>query len=836
MTGPRRILITPTFRPHFGFNQDFLRSYDQHVADAASVPVHFVVSREELADLRALLAEFPRLDLQAHAVEDLLAQAGHAVDGPTLLEEVGKFAFQSLKKLYALRVLDHDQALILDSESLVLKPIRVGELFDEYFADPVVYWSGLEHRVDSWYGSLSDVVTANAGVLLDVPYPRMYLLEYYGWFYDKRHVDGLFAELGGDLLSAVRTKLGRQKAVFEMVLYYAYLAKDPHRHGYRFVSVNDLLREYLGQDGYARYLRNFSGPWEAVGIFEFLSKEVSEANLDALQRMFRDHRLRFYRCELLNGNQPAQDALLDGSDVVVLASSEHYKRMHQRVAVCLSGQARNYRQNLRHLRTFLSDGSADLFFHLWDSPDQEYIVRTLSPVSFVFEDQAEFLASDRFVDPAVVAVRCERFATESRDRGSACMFYSLQQANELKRRHERDHGFRYDVVVRLRLDLLSLDNLNDVLDRISAAQHGLADTLYVPDMAHSVGLNDQLAAGSSETMDAYCSAYACLETFAAKDYFNPEYFLLQHVLAQGLTVRTFPLQYVLLRDETVHLFDVAERVRDTLSTWWSAPLPSIGAGMLMDYFRAKARSVALVAELGLETPRLFRLRAPDGRLLTVEPGARRLRFAADEGDGSRFFMVVHADEDRTAVDLRCADLSLSPDGRGWSAVPDSAGALRPDGSPAARTAFFLGGTPEALTLEWRAGFWQSPAAGGSGRGGSGGRLFVGLDGDAPVLRPQAAGDVALRLEPVADRVAETAPIGMVAGVRNGEAKPGESRLVVLAWKLLEGARVYDEYGASEFLNRTAVLARRTLRTRDDARGGRVAAAADRVLAALQRRT
>lgn len=839
MSERRRVIITPTFRPHFGFNRDFLHSYFQKATDAAQIPVHFVVGREEVVDLTTITEEFPALDVHVHALEDLLAQEGHDLDAGELLTEIGKFAFQAVKKLYALKVLEYDQALIMDSESLLLRATSMATLFDEYFVDPVIYYSDLDHRSDSWYGSLSDTVTGNAATLLGTDYPRRYLLEYYGWFYDKALVEGMFAAMpGGDLLGTMRSRLGRQKAVFESVLYYTYLLTVPDSHDHRFVSVNELLREHLGAARYADYIANFRGRWEAFGIFEYLSKEVTDENVEALLGMFRQQRLRFYRSELLNDNADAQDRLLESSDVVVLASSEHYKRMHQRVAVCLSGQARNYRQNLRFLRTFLRDSGADVFFHLWDTPDKEYITRSLAPAAHVFQDQRAWFASEEFVDVARVASRRERFAPPTRDRGSAAMFYGIWRANELKREHERASDFRYDVVVRIRLDLLSLDTLNDVLDRISAAQQGLEDTIYVPDMAQSVGLNDQIAAGSSEAMDTYASAYQNLEAFAAKEYFNPEYFLLRHVLGQGLTIRTFPLEYVLLRDDDVTLFELDSVIRGTTGTWWSAPLPPISPALFMDHFRAKARSVALVAEGGFETPVLARLRHPDGRLLTVNVPGRSLRFAAvgDDDPTSHFFLVVGADEDRTVVDLRCADLGLSHDGRGWTIVPDVDGVLHPDGEPGTRSAFYLGGSIEALTLEWRPGFWQGLDRREDTRKGQSdkaARRFVADSGSGPALGT-SDGALTLRLEPVNDLAAQHAPIGMVAGVSTGAAQPGESRLVVLAWKLLEGARVYEEHGMGEFVNRSAVLMRRSIGAGDA--GGRPARIADRALAALQRRT
>jgi len=389
-----RIIITPTFRPHFPFNRDFLASYAENASDASEVPIHFVVSRAELADLREMIDDFPSVTAHAHAIEDILAAAGYEVEAAELLGSVGKFAFQCLKKLYALKGLSYDQALILDSEALLLKPTRVADAFDEYYADPYVFYSDLNHRNARWYGELGDVVNTNAAKLLGVPYPKMHLLEYYGWFYDKRLVTGMFEALPADLLTAVR-KLGRDKHIFECVLYYTYLFNNQDRHDHRFVSVNDLLKEYLGESGYAEYIKNFTGHWEQVGIFEFVSKEVTERNLPDLLRLFDEKRLRFYRSELVNHNERVQEALIADSPITFLVSSENYRRIRERIAVCISGAPRDYRVNLKHLKDFLGGSNVDLFAHFWNAPDRDVIVRELSPVDYEFEDVATALQPER---------------------------------------------------------------------------------------------------------------------------------------------------------------------------------------------------------------------------------------------------------------------------------------------------------------------------------------------------------------------------------------------------------------------------------------------------------
>lgn len=813
----KRIVITPTFRPHFPFNREFLQSYEQNVVDAPEVAVHFIVSRAELADMEALLSEFPALDVHAHAFEDLLASSGHQAEALDLLREIGKFAFQSLKKLYALKELPYDQALVLDSESLVLKPTRMGDVFDEYFADPFVFYSDLSHRKENWADSFSYTATRNAAKLLRIPSPPIYLLEYYGWFYEKRLVQDMFAALPEDLLPAVRRRLGKEKHLFECILYYSFLYANQERYRYRFVSVNQLLREYLGEAAYDEYIGNFTGSWEAHGIFEYVSKEVSERNLSGLLRLFQERNLRFYRSELWNRNERAQDALIRQSPITFLVSSENYRQIRERVAVCLSGLPRKYRQNLKLLRNFLADSSADVFFHFWESPDQDFIVQSLEPKAHEFEKAHEFDQSPLALNVAEVK-RKEKFTPPERDRNSFAMFYGIWKANELKRAYEQKHGFRYDIVVRLRLDFFSVAALPEILGRIRSQQRGYEGTLYVPDMAHSVGINDQIALGSSDTMDTYASAYGELKAFVAEDYFNPEYFLLRHVLKSGLKIQTFPFEYVLLRDEDVDTFGLEDHIHRTRTTWWSAQLPKIPSSALAEYFRAKADSVFWIAELGLETPKVFRLKTEQG-YLRLDVGARKLSFAEAAAEASTFFLIVGGDEDRTAVNIRCRDLTLANETtpmtgvKGWNLYPDQRGVIRPDGAADSHSAFFIGRRGEGFTFEWRPAFWKSPTDSREiepplREPGSIQRMFLAAGPGGLTLTPVESGGDAFEVEYVEDRDAEASGLGMRIRPSTAPPDPSDPFLVRLSWRSYVAARFLAQHGMSETLSKTAQYVRK----------------------------
>lgn len=808
--GVKRAIITPTFRPHFPFNRDWLASLDAHAQDLDDIDVHLIVTRAELADMQVLIAERPRVRAHAHAFEDLLAQSGYDLEATDLLREVGKFAFQCLKKLFALKHLDYEQALIIDSESLLLKPVRVGDAFDDYFADPYICYSTLEHRNENWHGHLGDTVNRNGSKLLGVPYPKMHLLEYYGWFYDKRIVTDMFAALPADLLAAVR-KLGQDKSIFECVLYYTFLYNNQGQYGHRFDSVNDLLRQYLGDEGYAAYLADFAGPWEQVGIFEFVSKEVTETNLAQLTRLFNDRAFRFYRSEIVNRNERVQEQLIEATPICFLVSSENYRRIKERIAVCVSGPPRDHRVGLKVLRDTLTDITVDVFAHFWEVADRDVLVRSLQPVAVEFgEESGE--PGPASLDLGSTARRGGSGAAQKHEAALAAL-YSQWRAGELRRAHEQAHG-RYDLVVMLGGDALTFESLPEVLDRVRRQQYGFESVVYVPTGAHGAGVETTVAVADAVSADVLSRTWLSVagRPMAADDLALLQ---LQHLLTGDVAVRSFELQHVPLTIQTaLSTSSVGADLQRLMRSRAIAGLPVERTVTLgPDHFRVKASSAALIAELGLETPKLFRLRAGGG-WLGVAAYQGTLAVTADAGAASRFYVIAAADADRSAINLRAAELVGEPSTPSATAnvAPDAQGRLRADALATPEAAFQLETYPGgAVALRWRAGDWRTPTSLDDVKDPL--SWWLAIHDGTPVVSQDPADERLFVLERVPDKAAEAAAMGVSLEVDTSAASAASGRLSQLTWRLYTAARVFDEGGVDRLVRDTRIFARKVVSAR-----------------------
>ena len=161
-----------------------------------------------------------------------------------------------------------------------------------------------------------------------------------------------------------------------------------------------------------------------------------------------------------------------------------------RVAICWSGQLRTGLRAVPYLLRFFEDiKNVDHFYHSWDDgqpqEDWDKLNEMLNPVASFVE-------------------------TPWKHRGfCGNMLHSIQQSNRLKRTHELNKKFRYDIVIKCRFDLLVPIHKRwkyfDVVDRsiyYSIGNNGLVLTDFA-----THGFSDLIYWGNSHAMDIISDSY-----------------------------------------------------------------------------------------------------------------------------------------------------------------------------------------------------------------------------------------------------------------------------------------------------------------------------------------
>lgn len=174
-----------------------------------------------------------------------------------------------------------------------------------------------------------------------------------------------------------------------------------------------------------------------------------------------------------------------------------------RVAVVLAGHLRGWDfYGPALIENVLQPLSADLFVHTWDtggqklwigeilcgpSPDDNFTVdyesaiRLLQPKRYVVENRLR-LHNEGLFD-ARVRRHMYVFWAQARPEYINSQLYSIYRANRLRTEYEREHGFEYDLVIRLRLDYGPIDEVPE--DEIAELMESPPDRIFVPQAAYS---------------------------------------------------------------------------------------------------------------------------------------------------------------------------------------------------------------------------------------------------------------------------------------------------------------------------------------------------------------
>lgn len=161
-----------------------------------------------------------------------------------------------------------------------------------------------------------------------------------------------------------------------------------------------------------------------------------------------------------------------------------------KVAICLSGLVRTGIQAHPSFKKFFSTlGDYDIFYHTWDTDIVTYekVKELYKPVSSLVELPLDPIKESSF--------------------GS--MLYSIMMANELKKKHEIENNFRYDLVIKTRFDLVFDENSYFPTDprwpRTIYSLGGNAGLNHTDYENH--GISDLIFWGDSQSMDIATNVY-----------------------------------------------------------------------------------------------------------------------------------------------------------------------------------------------------------------------------------------------------------------------------------------------------------------------------------------
>lgn len=180
-----------------------------------------------------------------------------------------------------------------------------------------------------------------------------------------------------------------------------------------------------------------------------------------------------------------------------------------KIAVCISGQPRAYKQGYEYLkRNLLDQYDCDIFIHTWKNSvyDEEDVYDLYKPVVGVADDYFQFSAmlNRKYVNTPNAKV----FPASN----SVFAYYSLFRSCLYKIDHEVKTQ-TYDWVVKTRFDYAL--NAKIPFEQLNKEKLYIPNCRMVP--TRDFG-NDQFAFGSSNVMNKYMSTYVNLDMYYAQGY------------------------------------------------------------------------------------------------------------------------------------------------------------------------------------------------------------------------------------------------------------------------------------------------------------------------------
>lgn len=173
------------------------------------------------------------------------------------------------------------------------------------------------------------------------------------------------------------------------------------------------------------------------------------------------------------------------------------------VALCLFGQMRSYERCYKFLEeNILSELDPDIYIHTWrerggswkkdqdiDSGSKSESIITESKLREKYDPEEvvieEFEQENyREIDGVRVPEKIWKFSDYRK--GTLPMFYKMHAVNELKREREEEEGFKYDLVILVRPDMLIMDSIPEnviehpnVLWHLGAGYYRIADNFTI---------------------------------------------------------------------------------------------------------------------------------------------------------------------------------------------------------------------------------------------------------------------------------------------------------------------------------------------------------------------
>lgn len=195
-----------------------------------------------------------------------------------------------------------------------------------------------------------------------------------------------------------------------------------------------------------------------------------------------------------------------------------------KVAICMSGQLRTYRQCYNNLiKNILKPLNADVFIQVWDKVgnshkeelenieivNEKELKKLYNPKTLVIENQPQEASEHLFgkkVPRRLIEIEPLHY------KSALSMYYQMKSCNDLALDYAKLNNFKYDVILRIRPDTMFLEQIpSKLIVNVLKNPH----MVYFADYAININYQvcDKFAFGGTEGMILYSGVWNHIEDY-----------------------------------------------------------------------------------------------------------------------------------------------------------------------------------------------------------------------------------------------------------------------------------------------------------------------------------
>jgi len=212
-----------------------------------------------------------------------------------------------------------------------------------------------------------------------------------------------------------------------------------------------------------------------------------------------------------------------------------------KTAVCFTGQCRSLEYTHESIKSNLLAylGDCDIFMYISENDSSYKSTKFLTPTEIIIE-----------ADPVLELDGIEHLQAEHRGgiNGLMQMLHGMKKCNDMRKDYENKNNFKYDRIIRSRLDVRYFNPLPSDID-----QYDIDNFVYIPDFhcwscVKGNGYNDRFAIGNRENMDIYLSEFDSIKKYATEGHVvHAESTLYHHLNKNNVKVKNVPIRFTRVR-------------------------------------------------------------------------------------------------------------------------------------------------------------------------------------------------------------------------------------------------------------------------------------------------